>query len=84
MKGKVILSNKDFMFAAIACADGDILIVEALDGDRFSIGNDVNTRGLGYADQGRMQNLSTGEEVEVLVQDVVSSMEEAISKCQGR
>jgi hypothetical protein len=84
MKGKVIVSNKDFRFAAIASGDGDILIVEALDGDRFSIGNDVNTRGLGYADQGRMQNLSTGEEVEVLVQDVVSSMEEAISKCQGR
>ena len=84
MKGKVILSNKDFMFAAIACADGEILIVEALDGDRFFIGHDVNTRGLGYADQGRMQNLSTGEEVEVLVQDVVSSKEDAVLKCQGR
>jgi len=50
MKGKVILSNKDFMFAAIACADGEILIVEALNGDRFSVGNGVNTRGLGYAE----------------------------------
>jgi hypothetical protein len=31
-----------------------------------------------------MQNLSTGEEVEVLVQDVVNSKEEAVLKCQGR
>jgi hypothetical protein len=83
MKGKVIISNKDFMFAAIACGDGDILIVEALDGNRFSIGDNVNTRELDYADQGRMQKMSTGEEVEVLVQDVVSSKEDAILKCQG-
>jgi hypothetical protein len=83
MKGKVLLSNKDFMFAAIACGDGDILIVEALDGNRFSIGDDVNTRELGYADQGRVRNVTTGEEVEVLVQDVVSSKEDAILKCQG-
>jgi hypothetical protein len=41
----------------------------------------VNTRRLGYADQGRVRNISTGEEVEILVQDVVSSMEDAISKC---
>ena len=84
MKGKVVISNKDFVFAAIACEDRDVLIVEALDGDRFTLGDNFNTRGLGYADQGRMRNISTGEEVEVLVQDVVSSVDEAVLKCQGR
>ena len=84
MKGKVVISNKDFKFAAIASGNGETLIVEALDGNRFSIGDEVNTGGLGYADQGSMRNLSTGEEVEVLVQDVVNSKEEAVLKCQGR
>lgn|GEM_PF-4532169 len=84
MKGKVVISNKDFVFAAIACEDRDILIVEALDGDRINLGDKFNTRGLGYADQGRMRNIATGEEVEVLVQDVVSTVEEAARKCQGR
>jgi hypothetical protein len=31
-----------------------------------------------------MRNIATGEEVEVLVQDVVSTVEEAARKCQGR
>jgi hypothetical protein len=84
MKGKVVKSNKDFKYAAITCEDGDILIVETLNGERFSTGDLVHTRGLGYADQGKMRNLSTGEEVGVLVQDVVKTVEEAIEQCRGR
>ena len=84
MKGKVVIPNQGFKFAAIACEDSDILVLEPLYGDSLSLGDNVNTRGLGYADQGCMRNITTGEEVEVLVQDIVSTMEEARRRCQVR
>lgn len=81
MNATVVMINREMGMVAAKTPDGDYVIIEILGEYEIGIGHDVSHRDFTSLGGEQYQNLTTGKTMEVYVQNLCPTIEQAKEQC---